>query len=181
MIKLVLFGVVALGLTAAGLYGRAANVKYARTQAAQVVSLDASGADAAAALAQLRSYAASHTGAGVTLTLAGSYSRAQTAAKAAAAASAANSQIYAAAQAACSGKSDSISQARCNQDYLAKHLVNLPAAAPVVQPQPADYRYELASPFWAPDLAGACFLGAAAALVVPIISLVLFKSRKRRS
>jgi hypothetical protein len=102
--------------------------------------------------------------------LANAYVKAQAAAQASAAAQAANSQIYADAQRLCSGKSDSITQAKCNQDYISKHLANVPLPTPVAEPKAADYQLKLSAPLWTPDLAGAAVLGAAAALVLLLVS-----------
>jgi hypothetical protein len=175
MIKRILFVLATLLLAGGGLYVRSLNATSANTQAQAIIKQDAAGADTAAAVAALRDYAKAHMGADASFTLAGAYARAQAAAKAAAAASAANSQIYADAQRACSGKSDSITQARCNQDYLAKHLANVPLPTPVPEPKPADYQYHITAPLWTPDLAGALLLGAAAALGLTLATL-----RRRR-
>jgi hypothetical protein len=169
MIKRILFVLATLLLAGGGLYVRSLNATSANTQAQAIIKQDAAGADTAAAVAALRDYAKAHMGADASFTLAGAYARAQAAAKAA------NSQIYADAQRACSGKSDSITQARCNQDYLAKHLANVPLPTPVPEPKPADYQYHITAPLWTPDLAGALLLGAAAALGLTLATL-----RRRR-
>ncbi len=124
-----------------------------------VTQADAAAQPTAAPLATLKSYVASHVGAGASFTLTATYQRDQDAAKAQAAAEAANSQIYADAQRVCGGKSDSITQAKCNQDYLAKHLQPLPNPQPVAAPVLANYQYRLSAPLWTPDLAGALLLG----------------------
>lgn len=166
MTKQIPFVLVALALIGAGLYFRAQNAQYAQAKAAHLIELDAAAADTTTDLSSLKDYIKTHMGADVNFTLRSAYARAETAAKAAAAATAANSQIYADAQRACSGKSDSITQARCNEDYLSKHLIAIPASAPVTAPKLSDYQYHLRSPFWTPDLAGALLLGAGAALVI---------------
>jgi hypothetical protein len=166
MTKRLLFIAVAIILAAAGFYARSRNAQTAHTQANQLVRQDASGTDTTAALAALKDYVASHMGASADFTLAAAYARATAAAQAAAAASAANSQISAQAQAHCAGKSDSITQARCNQAYLAQHLSNVPPPAPVAAPKAADYHYTLRAPVWTPDLAGALLLGSVIALAI---------------
>jgi hypothetical protein len=156
--------IVALGLAAAGLYFAYLNNGQAHRWAAAVVAADQAGADTTAQMTALRAYVAGHMGAGAEVSLAASYSRAQQAARAAAAAQAANSQIYADAQRVCGGKRDSITQAKCQQDYLTSHLANVPLPTAVPEPKLADYQLKLRAPWWTPDLAGACFLGAAGAL-----------------
>jgi hypothetical protein len=162
MFKRLLFISAAVILAAAGLYFRAANTHTAKNQAAELVRTDAAGPSAPASLASLKAFVAGHMGASVSFTLQGSYDRA--AAQAAAAATNANSQIYADAQKACGGKSDSVTQAKCNHAYLSAHLTNVAIPTPVPAPKLADYQYNLKAPFWAPDLAGALLLGAVVAL-----------------
>ncbi len=169
MPKRVLYLSAAIILASAGIFFRAANARSARTQANQIVKADTAGTDTHVALASLKTFTQNHMGASITFTLTGAYARAQAAAQAvaaqAAAAAAANSQIYADAQRLCSGKSDSIVQAHCNQAYLAAHLANIPPPpAPVPTPKLSDYQYNLKSPFWTSDLAGALFLGSIVAL-----------------
>jgi formate-dependent nitrite reductase membrane component NrfD len=176
MLKRILFVVAALVLLAASFYVRSRNAATAQAQADQIEAQDTAGSDTTAAFTNLQAYARSHLGVDVNLTLNGSYARAQTAAKAAATASAVNSQIYADAQRACGGKTDSITQARCNQDYLDKHLTNVPQPTPVAEPKLADYQHSIRSPVWAPDIAGALLLGGLAALVLAIV----VNTRRRR-
>ncbi len=175
MLRKVLF-ILSLLLIIASVGYMSANRREADRQARAIEAADQRGEDVTVSLATLKAYAGTHMFAGTAVALAGSYARAQ--ATAAVSASAANSsaQVYAAAQAACSGKSDSIVQARCNAQYLASHLANLPSATPVPVPQPADYQFKFTSPFWAPDLAGVLFLGGA---LVGIWWLLLAFGRKR--
>lgn len=169
MSKRILFVVAGILLAAAGIYFRAASTHEARAQADRIVAADATGADTSASITTLKDYVKLHMGASVKFTLQSSYDRANAKAKAAAAATSDNSKIYAAAQAACAGKSDSITQAKCNSAYLAAHLSNLPTPAPVPAPVLASYQYSLRAPIWTPDLAGALMLGAAAAIALGII------------
>ncbi|MDB5178196.1 MAG: hypothetical protein JWN01_139 [Patescibacteria group bacterium] len=166
MSKRILFIVAALILATAGFYARAQNTRVARAQAAQIVQQDSAGSDTSAAIAGLKQYFKTHLSTSVGLTLNGAYTRALAAARAAASTSVTNAQIYADAQRACGGKSDSITQARCNQDYLSKHLVNVPPPTPVKEPKLSDYQYFFSSPVWAPDLPGALLLGSAAAFIL---------------
>jgi hypothetical protein len=170
MNKRTLFVVAAIALAVAGLVVRNENNKQARTMADIVQAQDLSGASTAASLDDLQTYVNTHMGASVTYTLTGSYNRAVAQANAAATAASSDSQIYAAAQAACSGKTDSITQAKCNQAYLSSHLSNAPQAAPVAEPQLASYQHSLKAPTWSPDLAGALLLGAIAALILAVIN-----------
>src|ERR1700683_2324776 len=172
------FLILALILLGGGLYVRAHNAASAKSQVANIQSLDsANAAGTNPAIASLKSYVKDHMGATAKFTLTGSYQRAVTAANAAAAVAAANARVYAAAPAACRGHTDSITQAECNQRYLAQHLVTEPSsAASATPPALAAYEYNLSTPAWTPDLAGALLLGAAAALVLA----VAWPRRRRR-
>ena len=98
------------------------------------------------------------------------YNTAVAQAQVSAQAQATNSQIYAAAQAACGGKTDSITQAKCNAQYLSQHLVTVPTAAPLVAPKLGDYTYDFRAPVWTPDTTG---LLAGGALLLVIIGVVI--------
>jgi hypothetical protein len=175
MAKRILFVLIALALAGAGLYYRSINAKTAQTLVFELTQQDTAAADTTATLASLKNYVKTHMGSSVKFTLSGAYARAQAAATAAAAATSANSQIYADAQRACGGKSDSLTLARCNEDYLAKHLTNVPVSTPVPAPKLSEFQYSLRAPIWTPDLAGALMVGAIASLAVG-----LFVIRKRR-
>jgi hypothetical protein len=167
-------------LAGLGLFFEAKDSHYSHTQANAIVQDDQAApnpnAGATAALRNLQNFVKTHMGSSVSFTLTGSYNRAQSAAQAANAAQASNASIYAAAQAACSGKTDSLVQARCNAAYLQSHL---PASTPtpVAAPKLSDYQYNLKAPVWSPDLAGALLLGALIALVLLLFSLL--KPRRR--
>jgi hypothetical protein len=172
-----LAGIVLAGL---GLVFEAKDSHYAHAQANAIVQDDQGAPNpnegATAALLNLQNFVKTHMGTSVTFALSGSYNRALAASQAASAAQASSSSIYAAAQAACSGKTDSLVQARCNEAYLQSHL---PAATPtpVAAPKLADYQYNLKAPFWTPDLAGALLLGSLIASVLLLFSLL--KPRRR--
>jgi hypothetical protein len=170
MSKRILFALATVLLAIAGIFFRASSTHTARLQADEIVKSDTAGADTTAAITSLKGFVAAHMGGSVGFTLKASYDRAQAAAQAAAAATTSNSQIYADAQKACSGKSDSITQARCNQAYIAAHLSTAPTPAPVPAPQLATYQYALHAPWWTPDLSGALLLGAAAAAGLGLIT-----------
>jgi hypothetical protein len=102
---------------------------------------------------------------------------AQATAAAVSAASAASAKVYADAQAKCGGKSDSVTQAKCNHTYIAQHLAAVPTATPVAAPRLADFQYSLKSPLWTPDLSGALLLGSLTAFA---LSLLLTLRRSRR-
>lgn len=163
MIKRFIPVMVAVVLAAAGLYFMHKNSQYVKTQVAAIQSEDAT-ATPAADLTIIKSYVSSHMGTSTNFVLTASYNRALTAAQAAQSAAASNAQVYAAAQAACSGKTDSITQAKCNANYLATHLQSQTQSTPTPTPQLADYTYHLSSPLWTPDLAGALLLGGLLAL-----------------
>ncbi len=153
-------------LAVGGFYLRHLNKQEAARQAQALIAADQAGQDTTAPLQSLKDYIKGHMGAKADVTLSAGYERAQAAARVAAQAQAANSQIYAQAQAACAGKSDSITQAKCNQEYLSKHLTSVPPPAPVAEPKLADYQHNLRSPLWTADLAGALFVGVIAALAL---------------
>ncbi len=160
MSKHILFAIAAIGLLVAGIFMKTSNAHSARLQADQIIQADSTGTDTTTSLASLKAFVRGHMGASVSFTLQAAYDRAQAAAQAAAAASNASAQVYADAQRACGGKSDSITQARCNQQYLSSHLPNVPAPAAVAAPALSSYQYQLKAPLWTPDAAGALFLGA---------------------
>ena len=162
MKKHILFAGLALVLLGAGLIARSMSAREAKSQAAAILATDKASKPTTTELAALQDYVGLHMGSGVTVTLEGTYARDQAAALAASKAND-NSKIYADAQAACAGKSDSVTQAKCNQAYLAARLVG-PTPTPVPAPKLANYQYKLTSPAWTPDIAGALLLGAAAAL-----------------
>jgi len=169
MTKRVSFVLVALLLAGAGLYFRAQNASQAKKSVSQIIATDNTGVSTTTAITNLETYSHSHMGASVSFTLSGSFSRAQAAATASAnAQSSASSALYAAAQRACMGHTDSITQANCNTAYIQSHLQSINMTT-VPQPKLAAYRYSFKSPFWAPDLAGALFLGAAVALALSLI------------
>jgi hypothetical protein len=170
MNKRTLFVVAAIALTLAGLVVRYENNRQARSLAVTVQQQDLSGASTTVSSANLLAYVNSHMGASITYTLTGSFNRAVAQSNAAATAASSDSQIYAAAQAACSGKTDSITQAKCNQAYLSSHLSSMQQTAPDAQPQLASYQHSLKAPTWTPDLAGALLLGALAALILGAIN-----------
>lgn len=179
-----LYFLAAVVLAGLGLFLEAKDSHYSHTQATAIVNADQSSSCAtpgsecnqADSIPGLGQFVKSHMGTSVSFTLNGSYNRAQTASQAAASAQASNSNIYAAAQAACSGKTDSLTQARCNEAYLQAHL---PAATPTPAPAPklSAYQYNFKAPFWTPDLAGALLLGALIAFALLLLSLL--KPRRR--
>ena len=170
---LLLLGII---LLIAGFAVRLGNTHQATKLANAVVATDNAGTDPTSQLATLKSYVHAHMGAHAKFTLQAGYERAVASAKTAAAAQATNSQIYAAAQAACGGKTDSITQAKCNEQYLSQHLVNLPAQAPVSAPILSAYQYDLSAPFWTADTAGWLWAAALVALLAGFIGLI---KRKR--
>lgn len=169
MSKRFVFIIAAIVLFAVGIGLRATSARSARTQADAIVAADAAGKPTAALLSSLSDFVKQHMGASVALTLKGSYDRAVVAAGVAAAAANPSTQVYADAQKACSGKTDSITQARCNQAYLAAHLTATPPPVSVPAPQLGSYQHTYAAPLWTPDLAGAVLLGATVAGVLGLI------------
>lgn len=168
-----ILGVLALVLIGGGLYISSQNAAEARRRAAAITAADVAGQDTAATLAGLKEYSAAHMGAGVTVTLTGSLQRAQAAAQqAAAAAQSANSEVYAAAQQACGGRRDSVTQAKCVQEYVSARLVAVPTPTPVPPLVQSDYQRRVNAPFWTPDLAGALLAGGAAALILAAAAFI---------
>jgi hypothetical protein len=173
MAKRMMFVLAAALLAIGGLYVRSKNASSAHDQASAILRLDSSGAGASSSIESLKTYVHTHMGATVSYTLNTSYQKAVTAAQAAQAQQS-SGNVYADAQRACAGHTDSITQAKCNQAYLQAHLTG-PSPTPVPQPNLTDYQYNLRSPLWTPDLAGALMVGALAALV-----LGLWRLPKRR-
>lgn len=140
----------------------------------RIEAADAAGTDTVASQASLKTYVLSHTATKASYQLAGSYDRDVAAVAAStAAAKTAQAQAYAAAQAVCAGHTTSITQAKCNQDYLDQHL--RPTPVPPATPVKSQYTVSIRGPWWTTDLTGALFLGAACAL-----ALGLIKMRPRR-
>ncbi len=129
-----------------------------------IQAADAATQSTVSTIQSLKNYIAGHMGTSAKFTLTGQYNRDVAAAQAAALVQAQNSQIYAAAQRLCSGKADSIVQAKCNAAYLQAHLVPIPASAPLTAPNLTHYSYNFQSPFWTPSMAGALWVGALVAL-----------------
>jgi hypothetical protein len=141
-----------------GLILRSSYQRTTNTMAAQVQAQDNLATDPAASIAALKTYVQQHGGTHAEFTLLAGYQRAVTAAQTAAAAQATNSQIYAAAQMACGGKTDSITQAKCNAQFLSQHLVSVPTTAPVDPPQKSSFIYSFVGPVMTSDLSGLSFL-----------------------
>lgn len=173
MSKRSVFVIIAIILAVFGLYLQSRDAASAHSQSQAITAADQAGQDTTGQVARLKTFVATHMGTSVQIQLLGSYQRAQAVAtessRAAQSAQAGNAAIYAAAQAACSGKTDSITQAKCNTAYLQSHLTT--AAIPSILPQPslATYQSSLTSPFWTADGAGALMLGAICALIVAFV------------
>lgn len=173
---LVIAGILLLG---AGGWLAVSNQKEAQVRVNTIVAKDNSGQETSADLATLKSYAATHTNGGATVTLTAAFQRAQAQALAQSNSAAANAQLYSAAQQACSGRSDSIVQSRCVQDYVSKRLVAAPAPSQIAPPKASDFVFAYRSPLWTPDSAGACLLGGVAALLMVGYMTVGRKQRER--
>lgn len=171
-----------LGLGAALVLAGMLVVGFNQRQASQKVSAieaaDMAGQPVETLRKDLADYAALHMGVRVSYELTGSYNRAVDSTKAAvAAASAANSQIYAEAQKQCAGKTDSVTQARCNQEYLASRLQ--PTNSPnLIAPQLSNFKTTVVSPAFAPDLAGALLAGGILACLYGIFNLITQRRRR---
>ena len=178
MSKRILFVIAAIMLLGAGLFLRAANAHSSRTQADTIIKNDINGTDTSVALASLKDFVNIHMGSSVSFSLRSAYDRAQAAAQTSTAPVGATSQVYADAQRSCAGKSDSITQARCNQAYIQQHLsaAPTPTPAPVPTPKLSDYQYTFIAPVWSPDIAGAVLLGAAVSL---IFGIFIGRTRKK--
>ncbi len=131
---------------------------------------DTTGTDTTASRASLDTFIQTHSFLQANYELAGSFDRdVATATAATSAAKATQAQAYAAAQAACTSHTSSVAQAKCNQDYLDKHL----QPTPVPQPAPVltSYRTNVRGPWWTTDLTGALLLGAACALAIGFVKM----------
>ncbi|HEY2003526.1 MAG TPA: hypothetical protein VGH44_00225 [Candidatus Saccharimonadia bacterium] len=167
MTKRMLFVLAAIVLGVLGLYNLSENNKTSHALADEIVQIDSSSSpDVNSVVADLKDFVKTHMGASVTYTLTGSYNRALAASQAA---QDPNTKLYADAQQACMGKTDSLTQARCNEAYIQQHMTGVPAFSPVPTPKQSDYQVKLHSPLWTPDLAGALLLGAVVALVTALL------------
>ena len=136
----------------------------------QMAAYDAQGKATTAQQQQLKQFIESHTGLSAQLFLQSSFERAEEAAKAAANPSS-SGQLYAQAQAACGGKSDSVTQARCVQQYIAARGPANPNPQPVVAPSRADYTFEAKSPMIVADTVGLLLI---AMVALALIGLVIY-------
>jgi len=170
MTKRMLFVLAAIVLGALGLYNLSQNNQTAHSLASEIVQVDSSNSpDTQSVTTDLKDFVKAHMGASVTYTLTGSYNRALAVAQASQAAQDSSTKLYADAQKACMGKTDSLTQARCNEAYIQAHQSSVPAASPVPTPKQSDYQVKLQSPLWTPDLAGALLLGSVVALVAGLL------------
>jgi dihydroxyacetone kinase DhaKLM complex PTS-EIIA-like component DhaM len=126
------------------------NTRHALRLRDQIINKDQAAQPVAQDIATLTDYVHSHMRTDVKFELAGSYQRAVTAAQ-----PAVNGAVYAQAQSACSGRSDSVTQARCVTDFVSRRL---PATPPAPPPDRAKYTYDIHSPAWTPNAAGSAFL-----------------------
>ncbi len=123
----------------------------------QISAKDAAGESVAVDIEAANTYASKHMDISANLSLSGSYNRAL-AASHAPGATTTSGVIYNAAQAACSGRSDSIVQARCVTAYVASH--GAPGANPqaLTEPKIADYQHSFKGPSWSFDNVGLLIL-----------------------
>jgi hypothetical protein len=176
VMKIIVLGVASLLLLIVALFSAQADNSKVQRMVDTVVTTDitapSSSASEVVTVTTIKSYVHEHLGTHATFTLKGSYQRAVTAAQAAASSQGANAQIYAAAQAACGGKTDSITQAKCNAQYLSQHLVSVTTPAPVAAPKIADYNNNYRAPIWTPDLAGILLLIGGIGIISTIIIFI---------
>lgn len=171
-----LFLLIAAVALVSGLGLRHQNSQTLHSLAEAVVAADAAGQDVAAPLARVQKFASDHMSAPLRIVLQASHRRATELAQTSAQPGVTNAKVYAEAQAACAGRGDSVTQARCNQDYVSKHLAPATIPTPVVAPKLSDYTHEIRSPLWTPDLAGMTVGVAAVVLVAGIV----MPGRRRR-
>lgn len=170
--KSLLLLVLAVALAGVGYGQLKAHQSSAHKLAQAVAAKDVAGADAAPALATLKAYTSKHMETAETVMLDGSYKRAAAAAIAAGNPGS-NGAVYAAAQAACGGHSDSITQAKCVQAYVASNSTSGANPQAVAAPNLADYTKSFPSPSWTPDSAGLCLLGAVIAAAAALYLVIL--------
>lgn len=144
----------------------------ANRQAAELVAQDKASQDVALLKQQIEGYVADHMGVRVQVFLEGSYDRAYKAAQTAAN-PASNGQVYTQAQAACGGRSDSVSQAKCVSEYVAKNSTPSTNPQPMVAPDKQGYTLDLTGPNWSLSLAGVALLASLAAFVMGCYLVVL--------
>lgn len=128
--------------------------RHAKSLAVQIVNDDVAGKPTAAQQAELADYAKTHMQSSVALVLSGSFQRATDLAKAASKSNVAG-DVYQQAQAACTqGKADSVKQAACVSDYMAKNAK--PGANPQVVEMPSKVQFTKSyqSPWFTFDATG---------------------------
>jgi len=127
------------------------NSNQAETLKNQILSLDQTGGDTSPIIDELKTFSMNHMNASMTVELIYSYNRALQAAERSQQIS---GETYTKAQAACASRADSITQARCVNNYLAQNApVNAQSQA-IVAPDRNQYIFTYKSPMLAPDLAG---------------------------
>ena len=172
-----ILAIVGILLLGAGGWMAFSNHQEAQTQAEAIVAKDNTGQAVDADLSILKAYARTHTNGGVTVTLNAAFQRAQALAQAPSNAAASNAKLYNEAQQACSGRTDSITQARCVQDYVSQRLIAAPAPSQVAAPKASDFVFAYRSPLWTPDAAGSSLLGGVAALLM--VGFMTFRQKQR--
>lgn len=145
-------------LLAVGFGARYQNSTTLRSLVEVVIAMDSSGKDTASPLKSARDYAAGHMSAPIRIILQASYERAVEKAKAAVTPPVNNAEVYAQAQRVCGTKTDSVTQARCNQNYIASRLAPAETPSPAELPKISDYTYDLKPPLWTSDVAGVSFV-----------------------
>jgi hypothetical protein len=150
-----------------------------------IIEKDKTGENVTTDIEELRKFALSHSQSSVQFTLTGRYERAQQKAEDEAV-ERQTGKLYEQAQAACDRPGvSSIAQAECVQKYVSARLKPGQNPQPYEPPEPSDPEFSvlIASPAWAPDLAGFLLLGALlSAIVAGVIylkHLIYFEHHKR--
>lgn len=131
------------------------NSNHANSLKNQILSLDQEGENTSSLIDELKTFSTTHMNASITVELIDSYNRALQASEQSQQAS---GETYAKAQAACASRADSITQARCVNNYLAQNApVNANSQA-IAAPDRNQYIFTYKSPLLTPDLAGVMLL-----------------------
>jgi len=168
------FLIIGLLAVLVGMQQLVAHRGHASDLAKTIKTKDASALDVSAESTILQAYVDKHMGSTQKLVFEGSYKRAMDSYQATSSPQS-NGKVYAEAQAACAGRTDSITQARCVQAYVASHSTPSSNPQPMAKPKKSDYTKVYKAPGWTGDSTGIALLVALVSVVMTI-SLLFKKS-----
>ena len=129
-----------------------------------IVTKDNSALDTTGDQQVLKNYVANHMGTSTEVFMEGSYNRAAEAAKGVPGQP--SGEVYARAQQACSSRTDSVTQAKCVQNYVSTNAAPASNPQPAVMPTREAHTLKFKAPGWTADSAGLAFLIAVSSLVL---------------